>query len=113
MFDKSIELYHDTETCIIKLNVSISKDFKSNLGTRLENWGYIQIESPHLDNKESCFWDNMNFFLKAPKDLIKKQCKNELIDKGFYYKGFFKDLQKMINELVDAGYLTRDCEKDY
>lgn len=113
MYDKSIELYHDTETCIIKINVSLSKDFKSNLGTRLENWGYIQVESPRLDDKGICFWDNINFFLKAPKEDIKKECKQELIDKGLHYKGIFSDIQDMINELIFAGYLTRDCEKDY
>ena len=113
MCDKSIESYRDTKFCTIKLNVSLSKDFKSNLGTRLENWGYIQVESPRLDDKEICFWDNMNFFLKAPKNKIKKDCKHELINKGLYYNGFFKDLQNMIDEMVNAGYLTRDCKKDY
>lgn len=113
MFDKSIELYHEKDGVVIKVNVSINKDFKTNLGTNLHNWGYIEVSSTSIDEKEQCFWDNMNFFLKAPKNLIKKECKKELIDKGFYYKGFFKDLQNMIDELVDAGYLTRDCKKDY
>lgn len=113
MYDKSIELYHDTPNCVIKVNISIDKDFKPNIGTRLENFGYIQVESPRIDDGEICLWDNINFFLKAPEVLIKADCKRELTTKGLYYKGFFKDLQKMINELVDAGYLTRDCKKDY
>ena len=113
MYDKSIELYHENNSVAIKVNVSIGKDFKSNLGTRLQNWGYIEVSSILIDESNQCFWDNMNFFLKAPKVLIKADCKHELTTKGLYYKGFFKDLQKMINELVDAGYLTRDCKKDY
>lgn len=113
MFDKSIELYHEKDGVAIKINVSISKDFKTSIGTNLENWGHIEVSSTSTDENEKCFWDNMNFFLKAPKDLIKKDCKKELIDKGLYYKGFFKDLQNVFDELVDAGYLTRNCKKDY
>ena len=115
MYDKSIELYHNEMpiTAVIKVNVSISKDFKTLVGTKTENWGYIEISSSNTNEYKVCFWDNMNFFLKAPKADIKEHCKQELIDKGFYYKGFFKDLQNMINELVEAGYLTRDCKKDY
>ena len=115
MYDKSIELYHDNPptNCVVKINVSIGKDFKTNVGTKLENWGFIEISSSVIDENRQCFWDNMDFFLKAPKADIRKECKQELIDKEFYYKGFFKDLQKMIDELVDVGYLTRDCKKDY
>lgn len=113
MFDKSIESYHENNGVYIKVNVSITKDFKTNLGTRLQNWGYIEVSSISIDEKDKCFWDNMNFFLKAPKADMIKECKQELIDKGFYYNDFFKDLQNMIDELVDAGFLTRDCEKDY
>ena len=113
MFDKSIELYHEKDGVAIKVNINIGNDFKTSVGTNLENFGHIEVSSVLIYEKNKCFWDNMNFFLKAPKDLIKKECKQELIDKGFYYKGFFKDLQNMISELVDAGYLTRDCKKDY
>lgn len=113
MYDKSIELYHEKNGIVINININIGNDFKTNIGSKLQNWGCIEVSSASIYQKDKCFWDNMNFFLKAPKDLIRKECKNELIDKGFYYKGFFKDLQNMINELVDAGYLTRDFEKDY
>lgn len=115
MYDKSIELNNDVipNSCLLKISVSIGNDFKTLVGTKLENWGYIEITSCCTREKTNCFWDNLNFFLKASKSEIKEQCENELINKGFYYKGFFKDLQKMIDELVDAGYLTRDCKKDY
>ena len=113
MFDKSIELYHEKDGVAIKVNINIGNDFKASIGTNLENCGYIEVSSTSTDENEKCFWDNMNFFLKAPKDLIKKDCKKELIDKGLYYKDFFKDLQNVFDELVDAGYLTRNCKKDY
>lgn len=59
-------------------------------------WGYIEVEPIVTTNKDSCFWDNLNFFLYDKFEEIKKDCKQELKDKGLHSKGFFKDFKKFL-----------------
>lgn len=110
---KDVVLYHDKNDVSIKVTVSVGKDYETQIGKPLENFGYIEIESVRIDDKEKCFWDNLNFFLKAPKADIEKECKSELIRKELFYKGIFKDLNDMLKDLLKAGYLTKECKKDY
>lgn len=110
---RDVSVCYDKNDVSIKVVVSVGKDYKTQIGKPLENFGYIEIESVRIDDKEKCFWDNLNFFLKAPKSDIEKECKSELIRKELFYKDIFKDLNGMLKDLVEAGYLTKECKKDY
>ena len=59
-------------------------------------WGYIEVKPIHTTNENSCFWDNLDFLLYNSFEEIKKDCKQELKDKGLHSKGFFKDFKRFL-----------------
>lgn len=109
----TIKNYSSNNDISITIEVDVNKDFSKITEGLFINSGFIQIESIYLTNKKYCFWDNLNFFLKASEKEIKKECKEELIQKNLYYKGIFKDIQKSLKQFIELGYLTKNCKKDY
>ena len=76
------------------------------------NSGYIEITSVITSNKNSCFWDNLDFFIYNNKKTIKKECKQELIDKNLYVKKIFKAIEKLINVAISEKMLIKTNKND-
>lgn len=91
----------------IKLLVDLDDFSNSN-----DNNGYIEITSVMNSNKNSCFWDNLDFFIYNNKKTIKKECKQELIDKNLYVKEIFKAIETLINTAISENMLTKTNKND-
>lgn len=53
------------------INVKLSIDL-DDFSNSKDNNGYIEITSVMNSNKNSCFWDNLDFFIYNNKKTIKK-----------------------------------------
>ena len=93
----------------INIKLSIDLDDFSNPNN---NSGYIEITSVITSNKNSCFWDNLNFFIYNNKKTIKKECEQELIDKNLYVKEIFKAIENLINVAISEKMLTKTNKND-
>jgi len=109
-FVKSIKIKEELNNILISINVYLDSNFKSISNSEIKwkkNDGFIKIKNTFTTKKEVVFWDNLDFFIKSDKGEIKKECKEELIKKELYTKGVFKVIKKMVQELIDAGYLEK------
>ena len=104
-----ISVYVGDDIAQIEIKVALSDDFKSSVGSRLENLGWIEISHVTSSDEHSgnMFWDNINFFVKSTKSELKKECQQELKEKGLYYKGIYRDIKRGLESLVKAGYLKK------
>ena len=94
----------------INIKLSIDLDDFSNPNN---NSGYIEITSLITSNKNSCFWDNLNFFIYNNNiEIIKKECEQELIDKNLYVKEIFKVIETLINSAILENMLTKINKND-
>ena len=93
----------------INIKLSIDLDEFSNPDN---NEGYIEIESTIKSNKNSCFWDNLDFFIYKNKKMIKEECKQELVDKNLYVEGIFKIIKTLINTAISENMLTKTNKND-
>ena len=97
----------DIEDINVKLSIDLD-DFSSPNN----NSGYIEITSVITSNKNSCFWDNLDFFIYNNIEIIKKECEQELIDKKFYVKEIFKVIENLINTAILENMLTKINKND-
>lgn len=88
---------YDVDIEHINIKLSIDLDDLSNAN---DNRGYIQITSVNTSNKNSCFWDNLDFFIYNNEEIIKKECEQELINKNLYVKEIFDIIENLINEAM-------------
>ena len=95
------------ENINIKLSVDLDDFSNSN-----DNRGYIQITSVMNSNKNSCFWDNLDFFIYNNKKAIKKECEQELIDKNLYVEEIFNIIKKVTNTAILENMLIRIKKND-
>lgn len=86
----------------VTLNISVTKDLKKEEGN-LKNFGYIQIHDGSI-HTEGVFWDNLEWFFEINKDK-KKEIKEELKEKGEYYKGVVKDIKRLIERAKELDLL--------
>jgi len=84
------------------LNITVTKDLKKETGN-LKNFGYIQIHDWSI-HTEGVFWDNLEWFFEINKDK-KKEIKEELKEKGQYYKGVVKDIKRLIERAKELDLL--------
>ena len=97
----------DIEDINIKLSIDLDDFSNSN-----NNSGYIEVTSVITSNKNSCFWDNLNFFIYNNKKTIKEECKQELIDKNLYVKEIFKAIETLINAAISEKMLIKTNKYD-
>ena len=97
----------DIEDINVKLSIDLDEFSNPN-----DNEGYIEITSINASNKNSCFWDNLDFFIYNNKKTIKKGCKQELIDKNLYVKEIFKAIEKLINVAISEKMLIKTNKND-
>ena len=100
---------YDVDIEDINIKLSIDLDEFSNPEN---NSGYIEIKSVNISNKNSCFWDNLDFFIYNNKKIIEQDCKQELIDKNLYIKGIFKIIKNLINTAISENMLTKTNKND-
>lgn len=100
---------YDVDIENINVKLSIDLDDFSNPD---DNEGYIEITSVMSSNKNSCFWDNLDFFIYNNKKIIEQDCKQELIDKNLYIKGIFKIIKNLINTAISENMLTKTNKND-
>ena len=93
----------------INIKLSIDLDDFSNPNN---NSGYIEITSVITSNKNSCFWDNLNFFIYNNKKTIKKECKQELVNKNLYVKEIFKAIENLIKVAISENMLIKTNKND-
>ena len=93
----------------ISINLSIDLNEFSNPEN---NSGYIEIKSVNTSNENSCFWDNLDFFIYNNKKIIEQDCKQELIDKNLYIKGIFKIIKNLINTAISENMLIKYNKND-
>ena len=96
---------YDIDIEDINVKLSIDLDDFSNPNN---NSGYIEITSVITSNKNSCFWDNLDFFIYNNKKAIKEECKQELIDEKFYVKEIFKVIENLINTAISEKMLFKN-----
>ena len=96
---------------IENINIKLSVDL-DDFSSPNNNSGYIEITSVNTSNKNSCFWDNLDFFIYNNKKTIKKDCKQELIDKKFYVKEIFKVIENLIDVAISENMLTKTNKDD-
>lgn len=98
--------YVEGDDLFAMVYVSITDDFKSHVGTNLENFGYVEIKCVSTNDKEGViFWDNLNFFLHGSMEEIKKECKEEMKEKLYYDKKLLKNIKKHLKYMKNNGYL--------
>jgi len=100
---------YDVDIKDINIKLSIDLDEFSNPEN---NSGYIEIKSVNISNENSCFWDNLDFFIYKNKKIIEQDCKQELIDKNLYVKGIFKIIKNLINTAISENMLTKTNKND-
>lgn len=96
---------------IEEVNIKLSVDL-DDFSNANDNNGYIEITSVMNSNKNSCFWDNLDFFIYNNKKTIKEECKQELIDKNLYVKEIFKAIKTLINTAISEKMLTKTNKND-
>ena len=97
----------DIEDINVKLLIDLDEFSNPN-----DNEGYIEITSINASNKNSCFWDNLDFFIYNNKKTIKEECKQELIDKNLYVKEIFKTIENLINVAISEKMLIKTNKND-
>ena len=100
---------YDIDIEDINIKLSIDLDDFSNPNN---NSGYIEITSVITSNKNSCFWDNLNFFIYNNKKIIKEECEQELIDKNLYVKQIFKAIENLIKVAISENMLVKTNKND-
>src|SRR5690606_2203865 len=98
------EIYTEVQCKVnnVTLNITVTKDLKKETGN-LKNFGYIQIHDGRVDT-EGVFWDNLEWLFEINKDK-KKEIKEELKEKGQYYKGVVKDIKRLIERAKELDLL--------
>ena len=96
---------------IENINIKLSVDL-DDFSNPNNNSGYIEITSVITSNKNSCFWDNLDFFIYNNKKAIKEECKQELINKNLYVKEIFKAIEKLINVAISEKMLIKTNKYD-
>ena len=99
---------YDVDIDDINIKLSIDLDEFSNPEN---NSGYIEIKSTISSNKNYCFWDNLDFFIYNNKKMIKKECKQELINKNLYAEETFDIIKKLTNTAILENVLIRTNKK--
>ena len=98
--------YVEGDVLFAMVSVSITDNFKSYVGTNLQNFGYIEIKCVSTNDKEGyIFWDNLDFFLHSSIKEIKKECKEEMKEKIYYDNKLLKNIKKHLKYMRKKGYL--------
>jgi hypothetical protein len=88
----------------ITLNISVTDKLNKQEGN-LENFGFIEITNGSKEDRP-LFWDNINFFLRCNKKDFKKECKEELKEKGYNWKESYKEINTLLKRATKLKIIT-------
>jgi hypothetical protein len=96
MQGQSIHFYSNNVTLEIYLNDSLEPNGPMQ--------SYLEVDDGLFDTKSKC-WDNMRFFLEAPKDVIKEECRSDVEELGLNIDDVYEDVVYLIKKANKLGYL--------
>jgi hypothetical protein len=88
----------------VTLEVYLNDDLKSQNDTSGIFSSFI-IDTGMIDCKPK-YWDNIDFFLKRNKHVIKKECKADVVELGLKWKDVYADVKYLIKKAKRLGYIT-------
>lgn len=84
------------------VNIAIRDDFKSCVGSNLENFGQIEIRNVYTNSPNLYLnYDGINYFLENNIKTIMES----LVEDGFFNKKLIKKVKKHLIYLKENGYL--------
>lgn len=86
----------------VSLNVWTTKKYKAEK----TNFGYIEIGG-NSDSNKNCAWDNLDYFIDIKYKTFKKECGEELDEKGFDIAETFDNIRRLINRALVSGVIKR------
>jgi len=95
--------YINIHTDNVELTISVTDKLKKQEGN-LKGFGWINVFTGMKD-EENVSWDNLNFFIQNGYKKFKKECKEDLIGKGFKPKKIFKEIKQLLEEAVRLDLL--------
>lgn len=87
----------------VNLVFTVNKKIKKEEGV-LKGNGYIEI-SDGMNDSESLFWDNLQFFIKADYKAFKVECGEDLKRCEFDCKETFKIIKKLLRRAEKLNLL--------
>ncbi len=91
-----MQKYVHLHTDNVELVISVTKKLKKQTDN-LEKFGWITVSTGEL-NKQDINWDCLPFFEQCDFEDFKKECKEELREKGFKTKKIFKEIKQLLKE---------------
>ena len=84
------------------VSVNVTDKFKSCVGTPIENFGYIEIQNIHTDDKKQIkeYCDGIMYFLDNDIKTIHSEIKSEFNDKEL-----LREIKKHLKYMRKKGYL--------
>jgi hypothetical protein len=80
----------------IELTINVKEDLcRYEEDEALHQFGYFEITDGRTEDKP-LFWDNLTFFLECGKKEFKKECKEELKEKGYNWKEAYRDIKILL-----------------
>lgn len=105
MLNNKITSYIDLEDNItIEISFYVDKDFKTFYANDDYYEGYIIIS---IDDKNVIKWDNMNYFIINPLNILQRYCIEELKSKGVYSETIIEDIKNEIDRVVELFRIKR------
>lgn len=105
--DKNIDYSVQMWVGDVKLNISVNENLKREEKEVLKNWGYIEVSTGYLKD-ENCFWDNISYFIDISRKKFKKECGEELKEKGFKVGETRRAIKTLLKRAFELNLLTRD-----
>jgi len=104
MKERQIKTFMTVGKATIEIVIDTDKKYKPK--TEGHNWGYIEVAPIDISTtKETCFWDNIDFFAEASVKELIKECKGDLKYLGIYDKDILKEIKKEVKRIKKLGFL--------
>ncbi len=98
MFNNKITSYIDLEDNItIEISFCVDKDFK----TLINNDYYDEYVAISIDDKRVIFWDDIDYFIINPLNILQRDCIEELKSKGVYTETIIEDIKNEVDRIVE------------
>ena len=83
----------------IKVEISfyVNKDFKTLINNNYHD-GYVAIS---INDKQFIDWNNINYFIINPLNILQRDCIEELKSKGVYTETIIEDIKNEIDRIVE------------
>lgn len=98
MLNNKITSYIDLEDNItIEISFYVDKDFKTLINNDYHD-GYVAIS---IDDKQVIFWDNIDYFIINPLNILQRDCIEELKNNEVYTEDIMEKIKDEIHRIVE------------